>query len=218
MDRTQFTFYDSFFKAVSRIKKKADRADAYDAICAYALYETEPDLDTMPDAAAIAFELIKPNLNTSRRKATSGKAGGSTKQTGSKAEAKSKQTASKKENKKENKREIENKKEKENECSPPTPSPDTVQFGPELQEAAALWIKYKTEKGQQYKPTGLKSLMTEIGNNAEKYGETAVADLIRTCMASNWQGIIFDRLKAAPAGRSTATSSNPFLDMLEEKP
>ena len=41
--RTQFTFYESFYKAISRIKKKADRADAYDAICKYALTGIEPD-------------------------------------------------------------------------------------------------------------------------------------------------------------------------------
>lgn len=91
MERTQFTFYESFFKAISRIKKKADRADAYDAICAYALYETEPDIDSMSDAAAIAFISSKPNLDASRRKANSGKRGGKGKQTGSKTEANGKQ-------------------------------------------------------------------------------------------------------------------------------
>lgn len=133
MERTQFTFYESFFKAISRIKKSADRAAAYDAICAYALYGIEPDIDRMPDAAAIAFELSKPNLDASKRKAISGKAGGKAKQTGSKAEANGKQNASKMEangkqeqtaSEKEN--EKENKKEKENECyirarfTPPT--------------------------------------------------------------------------------------------------
>lgn len=122
MERTQFTFYESFYKAISRIKKKPDRAVAYDAICAYALYGTEPDLNTLPDAAAIAFELVRPNLDASRRRAVSGKQGGSkpkanSKQSESKGEANAKQeeSESKKENEKENKREI------ENECYPPKP-------------------------------------------------------------------------------------------------
>lgn len=122
-ERTQFTFYASFRNALSRIKKKADRADAYDAICAYALMGEEPDLDKLPDAVAIAFELIKPTLDASRRKAESGKAGGSRKQTGSKAEAnasKRKQTGSEKEKEGENEKEKEG--EKEYECTPPTPS------------------------------------------------------------------------------------------------
>ena len=119
MDRTQFTFYESFFKAISRIRKKSDRADAYDAICAYALYGAGPDLEKMPDSAAIAFELSKPNLDASRKKANSGKRGGKAKQTESKPEAKRKQeqTGSKKEN------EIEIESEIENECLK-KPSPD----------------------------------------------------------------------------------------------
>ena len=96
--RTQFTFYDSFFRSVSRIRKAADRASAYDAICSYALYGTEPDMDKLPDAAAIAFEVARPNLDASRRKAKSGKAGGMAKQieeTPKQTEAKPKQTEAK---------------------------------------------------------------------------------------------------------------------------
>ncbi len=136
MERTQFTFYESFAKAVGRIKRPADRARAYDAIVDYALYGREPDMDALPDAVAIALELIRPTLDSSRRKAESGKAGGkkkqakskgkekaSQKQTKSKMEAKSKQGegGSKKENKieKEKKNEIE--KENEDECPPPIP-------------------------------------------------------------------------------------------------
>ena len=108
MQRTQFTFYESFFKAISRIKKKQDRADAYDMICAYALYQKEPDLDTASDAVAIAFELLRPVLDKAKERAESGKKGGSKpeandKQNESKPEANAKQgkAASKKEKEKE---------------------------------------------------------------------------------------------------------------------
>lgn len=121
--RTQFTFYESFFKAISRIKKKADRADAYDIICAYALFQIEPDLDSVSDAVAIAFELLRPVLDKAKEKAESGKKGGSkpeanAKQTGSKPEAngKGEQAASKKEREKEIEIEI----EKEIDNIPPT--------------------------------------------------------------------------------------------------
>lgn len=120
-ERTQFTFYASFFDAVSRIKKKADRADAYDAICAYALREEDPDFSKMSDAAQIAFLLIRPNLDSSRRKAKSGKDGGSKKangkQNGSKQEANCKQEERESEKEKEKEKEG----EIENECYPPTP-------------------------------------------------------------------------------------------------
>lgn len=186
MERTQFTFYESFFKAISRIKKKSDRAEAYDAICAYALYGIEPDMDNMPDAAAIAYELSKPNLDASRRKADSGKKGGSVKQNDSKPEANGKQTASKKENKKE--------KEIENKCYNPLPP----LFGNDLQSAFSDWIAYKKERKELYKPTGLRNLESEVKNNAVKYGEHAVAELIRKCMANNWKGIIFEKLEEQP--------------------
>ena len=95
MSRSQFTFYASFASALSRIKKKADRADAYDAICNYALFGTEPDLDKLPDSAAIAFDLIRPTLDASNRKSENGKAGANAKKTASKQVASCKQTGSK---------------------------------------------------------------------------------------------------------------------------
>lgn len=93
MERSQFTFYASFFQSISRIKKKADRCDAYDAICGYALTGELPNLDSIAESAAIVFDLSKPNLDASRRKAESGKAGGKRKQTESKPEANRKQVS-----------------------------------------------------------------------------------------------------------------------------
>ena len=110
--RGQFTFYASIFESAKRIRNKAARADFYDAVCDYALNGIEPNLDKLSDAAAIGFISAKPNLDASRKKAKSGKAGGSSKQTVSKPQANGKQTASEKENEKEV--EIEN--EIENEC------------------------------------------------------------------------------------------------------
>lgn len=55
-ERKQFTFYLSIFKAIRKIKKKTDRADAYDAICAYALFGEEPELEAMTDSVSIAYE------------------------------------------------------------------------------------------------------------------------------------------------------------------
>ena len=121
MEREQFTFYQSFEKALSRIKKKADRCDAYDTIVRYALYGELPDLDKIAESAALAFELSKPVLDSSRRKAENGKAKAKqteakqkqTEANGKQNEANRNQTANKKEKEKEG--EIE--KEKENECS-----------------------------------------------------------------------------------------------------
>ncbi len=99
--------YESIYKSLQRIRNKKDRADAYDAICAYALYNQEPNLETASDAVAIAFELIRPVLDSARKKAESGKQGGS------KQKAKGKQTPREKENEEE--KEVEGEKEDENE-------------------------------------------------------------------------------------------------------
>lgn len=136
MARSQFTFYESFYKAVSRIKKAQDRAAAYDMICAYALYQTEPDLDKAPDSVAIAFDLLRPVLDKAKEKAENGKKGGSKqeangKQTESKPEANQKlgNIPSKKEGEKEIEKEVEREVEKEIDNISPliVPNPKTTQ-------------------------------------------------------------------------------------------
>lgn len=108
-NRSQFTMYESVYKALQKIRKKSDKADAYDMICAYALYNLEPNLDNASDSVAIAFELIRPVLDSARKKAANGKLGGS------KPKANGKQSASKKEKENEYEKEVEIEKEKENE-------------------------------------------------------------------------------------------------------
>ena len=71
----------------------------------------------------------------------------------------------------------------------------TPPFDGKLREAVDDWIAYKKEKRQNYKPTGLKTLFTQIQNNADQYGEDAVIKVIRDSMSSNYAGIMFDRIK-----------------------
>ena len=73
----------------------------------------------------------------------------------------------------------------------------------ELQAKVGEWITYKVERKEPYKEQGMKSLLRQIENNAAKYGDFAVCDLIDECMASGWKGIIFDRLKQKPAAKQT---------------
>ena len=216
MDREQFTFYASFFRAVSRIRNKAARCDAYDAICAYALTGILPDLDKLPDSAAIAFELSKPNLDASRRKSEAGKSGGRPKQTESKPKANEKKIESKTEAMAERKQVQDKEKEQvqDKEQMLITHHPPLPGASPALQGAFAAWIRYTHEKRQDYKPTGLQSLVTQVQKAAETYGEQAVIDLIGECMANNWQGIIFDRLKSGQAPRR---GGNVFLDIAREE-
>jgi predicted phage replisome organizer len=73
-------------------------------------------------------------------------------------------------------------------------------FDGELREAFSDWMAYKEEKKQPYKPRGLQSLKTQIKKYAEQYGDAETANAIRNSMASNYQGIVFERIgKSAQA-------------------
>lgn len=86
-------------------------------------------------------------------------------------------------------------------------------FSPELEAAITDWLAYKQERREAYKPTGLKSLLTQIKKAAAEYGDAAVIEIIRQSMSANYMGIVFDRLKkggvAVGAGRNTGESAKP---------
>lgn len=224
--RKQFTFYESFFTAVSRIKKKQDRADAYDMICAYALYQTEPDLDSVSDAVAIAFDLLRPVLDKAKERAESGKKGGSkpeanVKQTVSSPEANAKQTPSEKEGEKEEENEKENEGEKECEVEnnsfpkneapakrppdhTPAPQPKSAEFSPfafspALDAKLRQWFVYKSQRREGYTQQGKQALLSQIAKYLESYPDSAICALIDECMAANWKSVVFDRLAKNPA-------------------
>ena len=90
--RNQFTFYRSYFDAIQELNKK-DQSAIILAVCAYAIYEIEPQ--GLSPTASTAFKLIRPTLDAGRKKAQSGKQGGS------KTKANGKQTTREKEVEKE---------------------------------------------------------------------------------------------------------------------
>ena len=113
--RRQFTFYKSYYDAISELPKK-DQSALILAVCAYALYEEAPK--GLSVAASTAFKLIKPTLDSGRKKAENGALGGqaNAKQTESKTEANGKQNGSKpKANRKQGESASEKEKEKEKE-------------------------------------------------------------------------------------------------------
>ena len=102
--RQQFTFYRSFWEAFKGLPKK-DRLPILEAIIEYALDEKPPS--GLNQTQGAFFSLVKPTLDASRKKAESGKQGGS------KSKANGKQNEREKEIEKENEKEIENEIEKE---------------------------------------------------------------------------------------------------------
>lgn len=111
-NRSQFTFYRSFWEAVQSLPKK-DKLPVLEAIISYALDGVTPS--GLSQSQSAFFLLVKPNLDASRKKAANGKQGGS------KQKANGKQTASKKEKEREKEVEKENEEEieieKEYECN-----------------------------------------------------------------------------------------------------
>lgn len=75
------------------------------------------------------------------------------------------------------------------------PTPDLAErFSEPVLSAVRDWLAYKQERREAYKPTGLKSLLTEIENRVKQHGGQAVAEVIRLSMGNNWRGIIWDRI------------------------
>lgn len=108
---------------------------------------------------------------------------------------------------------------------PPKPEPEPekgIDFGslsPRMITAVEKWLQYKKERRESYKPTGLNALISQIEHNVARYGEDAVIELIASCMAANWRGIIFDKLKNQQQpgrGHARGPEGNIFMEMLNE--
>ena len=81
------------------------------------------------------------------------------------------------------------------------------------------WLKYKAERRDVYKQTGLESLISKIQNETRIHGEQAVIKVITDSMASNYQGIVWDRLnqQTSRRGGGSGQNENLFLQMRDER-
>jgi hypothetical protein len=57
------------------------------------------------------------------------------------------------------------------------------------------WLKYKDERKESYKPTGLKNLLTQIEKKIIEHSEDQVIVAIGDSMANNYKGIVWERIK-----------------------
>lgn len=112
----------------------------------------------------------------------------------------------------------ESKKEKSSKDTAVIPTQEETGFSDSLYESFAMWIEYKKERRDAYKPTGLKSLVTVIRNNASKYGEDAVCRLITECMSNGWKGIIWKKLEEPKNGCKNNTGGYAAGDTGEDDP
>lgn len=215
MARDYFVFYRSFYTALKNLPAE-EFMETISAVCEYAFDGTEPDLKGIP---FMAFELIRPHIDANNKRYTDGKHGGRPRKTSGfenekpvvfetetsgyeneKANIKVKDKVKVKEKDKEKDKA---KDKKVIAALPQGDSPiEEMGFSPELESTVKSWVRYKTEKRQAYKETGLRSLLTRIRREANERGDRAVINLIQESMSNNWQGIIWDRL-----GKQTKTTS-----------
>ncbi len=87
-----------------------------------------------------------------------------------------------------------------------------------LSDKIREWIAYKKAKKDTYVEQGMRSLLKKIAEKAQKYRDFTVIDLIDTCMANNWKGIIWDKLETANSRQNGAGASrNAQFDQLMEQ-
>lgn len=228
MERAQFTFYRSYYEAIRHLSKK-DRETVLMAVCAYALDNVEPTLTGVAASVFTLIRptldsgRIKAENRINKRESTAerneNKSGTNQKQTKNKPESnrnqndnKTEQTGNEKEREREREiereKEVEGERENDSSISYPPLSPhkgdeDAVRergFCPELEEAVLSWLRYKRERREGYKPTGLAKLLTQIEHEARDYGAAAVVDVMGKSMSANYQGIIWDWLRRPGAG------------------
>lgn len=177
MEREQFTFYRSYYEALKKLSKR-DREQAIMAICAYALDE---EIIPLSGPASVMFLLVKPTLDSGRKKAANGKQGGS------KPKAKGKQSASEKEGEKEVEGEI------ENECYSPTPLP--------MSEKANAVSAVLADYLDRVNPMASQTSLDKLKGYAEEMGEAVCKrafDIALDNKKASWsyiEAILQDRLR-----------------------
>lgn len=92
-----------------------------------------------------------------------------------------------------------------------TITPYKPPFAGALGEKVDEWLRYKSERGQKYKPVGLKALYGKIQAAEKSYGTTAVIAAIDNSITNNWQGLFFDRL--APRKEGVYSDSYDHADL-----
>lgn len=81
----------------------------------------------------------------------------------------------------------------------PKETPEDIISQYDFSEAMVIkikeWLKYKSERRETYKSTGLTALLNRVSQKSGEYGENPVMALMDESMANGWRGIIWDRLK-----------------------
>lgn len=178
-----FNFYRNYYDIIKYLKTE-DKLIITNAILEYMFDDKEPRLEGLNLGI---WNNIKMPLNTTKTNIINGKKGGRPK-----TETKSKQKPKIKPNSKP--------KVKANNISLFSFLISNFYYLDKelLKKKIEEWLIYKEERKEIYKETGMKSLLKQMENNCKEYGDEKVIALIDECMANNWKGIIWEKLKDKP--------------------
>lgn len=183
----KFTFYKNYYEIIKYLSDE-DKVKLYDAILEYMFEDKEPELKELLKGIWIN---LKMPLDTNKKNIKNGQNGG--------------RPIKPKNNPTDNPEETQIKPNKE-----PKPKANNISYflflisnnnykyiikDNKLYKKIEDWLIYKQERKELYKEKGLQSLLSQIENQVDIYGEENIINLITECMASNYKGIIFDKLK-----------------------
>lgn len=203
MNRSQFTFYRSYFDAIKVLPKK-DQTAVLLALCAYALDKEEPKLT---GTAGAIFTLIRPTLDAGWKKAIGGSKGTPSKDNGKIDERQEKDTQKEKEGEREKEGEIEVEGEREDEC-PPKPPKGAKRFSPPtVEEVAAYCLERNNGIDAQHFVDYYAQQKWKLSNGNQMADWKAA---VRT-----WESR--DKMRSRSRRNNGFETSNPFAEMLEEE-
>ena len=85
-----------------------------------------------------------------------------------------------------------------------------LNYSENLKNSIKIWLSYKKEKKQVYKPTGFETLIKKLDKDIEEFGEQYVIDSIENSIVNNYSGIFapknYNNQKYSP---SPAKESKP---------
>lgn len=76
-----------------------------------------------------------------------------------------------------------------------------------FRDAFSLWLAYKKERRESYKPTGLAGVLSAAAKRAERFGVQSVIDAMETARGNGWQGWDQPSLFGASHGQHASSRS-----------
>lgn len=239
----KMTFFASYYTAIMKLDNPSDRLKAFEAICGYGITGDEPE--DLEGVVSIIFDLAKPNINSDGRARKEGAKGGKSRKRKGAAEKierpleedierpleeikegpltkNEKLPIEKNPSDKDMDKEMDMDRDMDKGSSTRTPTQeeqiDASPLSDSVKAKIREWVAYKRERREPYKPTGFKSLLSEVYRHEQESGAAAVVTLINECMSNGWRGIIWDRLNKPVQQTSRSGTSEKIHSFEERKP